>query len=73
VCGSVPTVFPLEESLNVLLYDHLAKLPLANDRTVLIILRVFLYYFFVLILYDADPPEPARAPPRGHADSLAMP
>jgi hypothetical protein len=29
----------------------------------------FLYIFFVLILYDADPPEPARA--RRHADMQA--
>jgi hypothetical protein len=31
----------------------------------------FFILFFVLILYDADPPETARAraPPRGHAGS----
>jgi hypothetical protein len=29
----------------------------------------FFNIIFVLILYDADPPEPTRAPPRRHAGS----
>ena len=48
---------------------HLAKLPLPNHRNKLLSSGFFNNIFFVLILYDADPPEPARA--RRHADMQA--
>jgi hypothetical protein len=57
--------------IKITLYN-LAKLQLPNHRNELIIVRVFLILFFVLILYGADPPEPARARRRADMQAAAQ-
>ena len=51
---------------------HLAKLPLPNHRNKLLSSGFFNIIFFVLILYDADPPEPARARRRADMQAAAQ-